>query len=313
MHSFLSTAKRAHDCCARQQFTRRLSGGHPATRGSAITPVILHYDRLIPPDGNEKSHPLVILHGLFGMKRNWLSLSKAFLRDLGRPIYTLVDLRNHGSSPHAEPMTYAAMAVDVLNFCRVHSLTKISLLGHSMGGKVAMTVALNPELPQDLLSHLIVADIAPSRGELSPEFNKYVGALQEIERRKITNRREAQHILSETEQDPTIRAFLLTNLKNTDIHHHGPLSFQIPLDIIGKSISELGSFPYEPGERVWNGPTLFVKGTKSKYINNHNIPIAKQFFPNMILERLEAGHWVNHICFRPNEFKQLVTNFIRTH
>ncbi|KAH9916177.1 alpha/beta-hydrolase [Fomitopsis serialis] len=273
----------------------------------SIAPVNLHYDKLVPKDGNATDRPLVILHGLFGMKRNWLSLSKAFLRDLDMPIYTL-DLRNHGTSPHARPMDYAAMAVDVLYFFRRHSLTNVSLLGHSMGGKVAMSVALSPECPPDL-KHLIVADISPAKGPLSPEFSGYIEALKKIESSKVTNRKEAQDILKPYEQDAMTRAFLLTNLKHQG-HEHLPLEFQIPLEIIGDSIPDIGSFPYEPGERTWEGSTLLIKGTKSKYINDRNIPVAKQFFPNMVLERLEAGHWVH--AEKPNEFKHLVTEFIRT-
>ncbi|GBE90134.1 Abhydrolase domain-containing protein [Sparassis crispa] len=267
-------------------------------------PVHLRYDKLAPEDGMESGCPLVILHGLFGTKRNWLSLSKAFMKDLHRSIYSL-DLRNHGSSPHAAPMTYAHMAEDVVQFCKEHSLSRVSLLGHSMGGKVAMTVALGSNTPPDLLEQLIVADIAPSKGDLSPTFRNYVKAMQIIEERKVTSRREAQDILSDYEQDPMIRAFLLTNL----IESHGVMKFRIPLDIIGPNISELGSFPYEPGERQWNGPTLFVKGNQSKYINKNNIPLAKEFFPRMVLKTLDAGHWVH--AEKPNEFKELVTDFIK--
>ncbi|EED85974.1 hypothetical protein POSPLDRAFT_44054 [Postia placenta Mad-698-R] len=277
---------------------RGIRARHLSSTGPII-PVPLQYDKLVPSNGNETDRPLVIMHGLFGMKRNWLSLSKAFLRDLNTPVYCL-DLRNHGTSPHARPMTYSAMAADVLHFCREHSLTNVSLLGHSMGGKVAMAFALSPDCPRDLLSHLIVADMAPSKGALSPEFNGYVEALRKIEDAKITSRKDAQHILTPYEQDPMTRAFLLTNLKPSDHHHpHKPLEFQIPLQIIGDSIPELGSFPYEPGERVWGGPTLFIKGTHSKYINNRNIPIAKQFFPHMVLEKLEAGHWGMSVFFAP--------------
>jgi hypothetical protein len=83
------------------------------------------------------------------------------------------------------------------------------------------------------------------------------------------------------------RAFLLTNLDATV----QPYKFQVPLDIIGSSIPDLGGFPYRPGERSWHGNTLFVKGAKSKYINKNNIPTAKEFFPRMSLETLDAGHW----------------------
>ncbi|KAI9454708.1 alpha/beta-hydrolase [Russula earlei] len=255
-------------------------------RTSAPHPVELDYDVLYPRDGSNKERPLVILHGLFGMRRNWLSLSKAFLRDLQRPIYTL-DLRNHGLSPHARPMHYEIMATDVLHFLRSHSLSNVSLLGHSMGGKVAMAVALSPELPTGALEHLIVADIAPSRAALSTEFQGYVDAMNKIERHKVNSRREAQEVLAPYEPDPVTRAFLLTNLDTTS----QPFKFRIPLDIIESSVPDLGGFPYQPGERSWPGNTLFVKGAKSKYINKNNIPITKEFFPNMSLETLDAGHW----------------------
>lgn len=83
------------------------------------------------------------------------------------------------------------------------------------------------------------------------------------------------------------RAFLLTNLDTTV----QPFKFQVPLDIIKSSIPDLGGFPYKLGERSWHGKTLFVKGAKSKYINKHNIPAAKEFFPDMSLETLDTGHW----------------------
>ncbi|KAI0032536.1 Alpha/Beta hydrolase protein, partial [Vararia minispora EC-137] len=230
--------------------------------------------------------PLVILHGLFGMKRNWLSLSKGFARDLKRPVYTL-DLRNHGESPHTGPMTYEAMAADVLHFCEKHSFSNISLIGHSMGGKVAMAVALSPVLPAGLLHDLTVVDIAPARADLSPEFQEYVEAMQKIEAEKVSTRARAQEILKSYEPDAMTRAFLLTNLDTTV----NPLKFRVPLDIIGPAIKELGWFPYAPGERVWDGRTLFIKGTKSKYINRHNISTARELFPSMRLEVLDTGHW----------------------
>ncbi|KAI0076192.1 alpha/beta-hydrolase [Panus rudis PR-1116 ss-1] len=272
---------------------------------STVIPVNLAYDQLVPATGNATKQPLVILHGLFGMKRNWLSLSKAFLKDLNRPIYTL-DLRNHGDSPHAEPMTYSAMAEDVLAFLQKHSLENVSLIGHSMGGKVAMAVALNPDLPKDILSKLIVVDMSPAKGPMSPEFQSYIEAMKKIEQSQVTSRQQAQKILMPYESDPSIRAFLLTNL-NTH-HAHAPLHFKIPVDIIGKAIPEIGSFPYEPGERTWEGKSLFIKGTRSAYLNHKNIPIAKKFFPNMRLEELDAGHWVH--AEKPNEFRKLVNDFI---
>ncbi|KAF8896675.1 alpha/beta-hydrolase [Infundibulicybe gibba] len=273
-----------------------------------ITPVDLDHTAFIPPNGNKQDGPLVILHGLFGSKRNWTSLAKAFLRDTDRPVYAL-DLRNQGTSPHVSPMTYQHMAADVLHFFRQHSLSNVSLLGHSMGGKVAMAVALSPSLASSpgLLSNLIVEDVTPKRASLSPEFKGYVEAMKKIEAKGVQTRKEANEILDAYEQDPSIRMFLLTNLIFSK-SPSTPAKFQIPLHILGDAIDEIGSFPYEPGQRTWDGRTLFVKGAKSAYINRHSLQVAQSLFPHMKLEELDTGHWVH--SEKPNEFKQLVLDFI---
>ncbi|EGN99307.1 hypothetical protein SERLA73DRAFT_182233, partial [Serpula lacrymans var. lacrymans S7.3] len=255
---------------------------------SSITPTKLAYDEHIPSDGNKNERPLVILHGFFGSKRNWSSLSKAFMKDSGRPVFSL-DLRNHGSSPHVRPMTYTHMAADVLSFCQSHSLSNITLLGHSMGGKVAMSLALDLDLPDDLLAHLIVSDIAPVRADLSAESRSHIEGMKKIEASNVSTRKAAGDILAEYENDPNVRAFLLTNV---DSHSKPPhLKFKVPLDILEEGIPDIGSFPYAPGERIWEGSTLFVKGKKSAFINKHNIPTIKEFFPLAFLDELDTGHW----------------------
>ncbi|KAJ8520757.1 hypothetical protein ONZ45_g2460 [Pleurotus djamor] len=229
-----------------------------------------------------------------GSKRNWKSLAKAFSRELHRPVYTL-DLRNHGSSPHVHGMTYSHMAADVLHFCQKHNLQDISLIGHSMGGKVSMTVALDPLLPPALLSNLIVVDIAPSIGSLSSEFMGYLKGMQAIEHQGIKSRKDADLFLHKWEKDPSVRAFLLTNFVSpTSQSPHA--KFQVPLNILASAIPELGLFPYQPGERIWPGRTMFIKGEKSKLRND---PLwtssfhPDHYFPNMILEKLDTGHWVH--------------------
>ncbi|KIM57421.1 hypothetical protein SCLCIDRAFT_28884 [Scleroderma citrinum Foug A] len=270
---------------------------------SGIPSVPLNYDKYIPPNGNETERPLVILHGFFGSKRNWQSLSKAFMRDLQRPVYA-VDLRNHGASPHARPMTYLHMAADVLDFLRRFSLSGVSLLGHSMGGKVAMTLALHPEAPVGTLTDLIVSDIAPVRAKASEDTIRHIEGMEQIEASGVTNRKDAARILEDYEMDPSIRAFLLTNVDmNTS-----SLRLKIPVDILKEDRPEIESFPWVPGERTFNGKSLFVKGGKSKYINRHNVPVIKDFFPGAIIEELDAGHWVH--AERPNEFRKLVVDFV---
>ncbi|KAG1845326.1 alpha beta-hydrolase [Suillus subalutaceus] len=271
---------------------------------TAVSPVELAHDEHIPADGNRSHRPLLILHGLFGSKRNWQSLSKAFMRDLSRPVYTL-DLRNHGSSPHVRPMTYSHMAADVLSFCQKHSLRDISLMGHSMGGKVAMALALHPELPSDLLADLIVSDIAPVRAKVSQDTVQHIRAMEIIQAGNISTRKEADEIMSEHEQDPSVRSFLLTNL---EINKATPVKFKIPVDILKDDRAEIESFPYASGERSWDGRTLIIKGKKSKYINRHNIPLIDQFFPQNQLKELDTGHWVH--AELPHEYRKLVVNFI---
>ncbi|KAF7294152.1 hypothetical protein HMN09_01143600 [Mycena chlorophos] len=270
---------------------------------SSIRPIELHFNSQIPGE-NKTDGAIVILHGLFGSARNWNAHSRSFARKLNRPVYAL-DLRNHGSSEHASPMSYTAMASDVIHFMKQHDLSNVSLIGHSMGGKVAMSVALEPSLPSNALEKLIVADIAPAKGQLSDDFKAYIRAMQKIAAAKVSSRKDALAILNEFEQDPDICAFLLTNLvPKAD----GASYFRIPVDLLGESIHELGSFPFEPEEVQWSGETLFVKGARSSYINRHNIPLAEKFFPNMKLETLETGHWVH--SERPLEFLKLVEDFI---
>ncbi|KAK7462741.1 hypothetical protein VKT23_007327 [Stygiomarasmius scandens] len=289
-------------------FSRGLSALSRSARSLSTSSVVdLDHSEQISSDGNRTQGALVILHGLFGSKQNWSSLSKAFSKDLNKPVYAL-DLRNHGRSPHALPMTYTQMAADVLHFIQKKELREISLLGHSMGGKVAMSLALNPSLPPSTLSNLIVADIAPSRGKLSDEFLTYIQAMKKIEDMKLKTRKEATEVLREYEKDASVVAFLLTNI----IIPSGPteyVHFRIPLDILGDAIPEIGSFPYAPGETKFEGNTLFIKGEKSNFINRHNIPAVEAFFPNMKMQTLDAGHWVHGE--RPNEFKKLVLDFIR--
>ncbi|KAF9453441.1 alpha/beta-hydrolase [Macrolepiota fuliginosa MF-IS2] len=270
--------------------------------------VVLDYQLHAPANASEDKGPVLILHGLFGSKRNWNTLAQGLSADLERPVYAL-DLRNHGTSPHASQMTYTDMAQDVLEFMHKHNIEQTTIIGHSMGGKVAMAVALSPYLDTraNLLKNLIVVDIAPVKAKMSPQFCDYIGAMQRIEQEKLKTRKEAADFLSAYEKDPSIRAFLLTNLVSaTSDQPH--VKFRVPVGIIGKSVADIGDFPYSPGERAWAGRTLFIKGSRSAYINRHGIPLLESFFPNYTLEALDAGHWVH--AERPNEFKKSVVEFV---
>ncbi|KAL0253786.1 hypothetical protein I308_101162 [Cryptococcus tetragattii IND107] len=278
-------------------------------------PVQLAYDVVEPsnPFPEAAGQSLVICHGLFGSKQNWRSLAKAFAAKLGMPVYTL-DLRNHGHSPHASPHTYSAMAADIHQFFVSHKLTSgVNLLGHSMGGKAVMALALNSDLNRPLRS-LISVDMSPARGKISPEFASYTDAMMDIEKAQVKTKHEADVILQKTEPTLSVRQFLLTNtrLSKSPFPH---LTFRIPLALLSAAIPNIGDFPYSPPPPVsakspqWNGPVLFIKGEQSKYLNKGNIPVASSFFPQMRLEVLDAGHWVH--AEKPIETVELVRSFIQ--
>ncbi|PAV16443.1 alpha beta-hydrolase [Pyrrhoderma noxium] len=282
----------------------RILGRCLSTRAS---PVDLAYDvHNGPINPQAEQGPLILAHGLFGSKRNWTSTCKAFARELKRPIISL-DLRNFGESPQSEEMDYRTMASDIIQFCNKHSLKNVSLLGHSMGGKVAMAVALDPDCPKDLLRHLIVADIAPVPGRLTSEFPRYMEAMLKIQNEgKVKSRKEAFDALYEYENDTLIRHFLLTNLASTP--EGEPVKFRTPLDIINRNFGNIGDFPYEPGKVSWDGPTLFIKGSKSRYIQDKHYDTMTSFFPHMEIRSLDAGHWVHYE--QASEFIKNITQFI---
>ncbi|GAA6021250.1 hypothetical protein JCM8202_001914, partial [Rhodotorula sphaerocarpa] len=221
------------------------------------SPVALSSEKHAAPAGSSgASHaPVLVLHGLFGSKQNWRSLAKGMAQRLGRDILT-VDLRNHGHSPHRRECSYEDMAVDVKAFIEEQEkLHECILVGHSMGGKVAMAVAL---VGCDPISKLAVVDISPAVGKISPEFQAYIHAMQEIQDARVHSRKEADQLLQKTEPDLGIRQFLLTNLDRAS--PSDPYHFRVPLPFLQNAIDEIGAFPYEPGERVFDRPSLFLKG-----------------------------------------------------
>ncbi|KAL7419664.1 hypothetical protein Q5752_005578 [Cryptotrichosporon argae] len=290
---------------------------------SSFKPVELAYDLTTPAEVRVEGQSLVICHGLFGSKQNWRSLAKMFAHRLGMPVYT-VDLRNHGHSPHAEPHTYEAMAADLGLFMRTRGLREgVNLLGHSMGGKAVMAYALDAELNGPLRT-LTSVDMSPARGKMSPEFEAYTDGMLEVERAQVATKAEADRILQKVEPELATRQFLLTNtMTKTSPSGAKHLTFRIPLPLLRNYVPQIGAFPFtppppdlpgsgsagSPTSPTWDGPTLFIKGAHSRYINRHNIPVAKAFFPNMRLETLDAGHWVH--AERPNETVDLVERFVR--
>ncbi|KAH8431898.1 putative alpha/beta hydrolase [Aspergillus melleus] len=257
------------------------------------------------PEKEEASRsPIVFLHGLFGSKQNNRSISRALARDLNRQIFTL-DLRNHGQSFHAKEHNYSVMAEDVTKFIHQQNLDQCVLIGHSMGAKTAMAVALNS--PQ-LVSALIPVDNAPVNAALKSDFGKYVEGMQHVEAEKVTKQSEADKILQGYEESLPIRQFLLTNLVRSE--EDKTMKFRVPLSVIGSSLDNMADFPYQEPDLVkYEGPTLFVRGTKSRYVSDKTIPAIKKFFPHAQITNVEAGHWL--ISENPEAFRQVVVKFLQ--
>ncbi|CEJ56658.1 Putative Alpha/beta fold family hydrolase [Penicillium brasilianum] len=247
--------------------------------------------------------PILFLHGLFGSKQNNRSISKALARDLKCRIYNL-DLRNHGQSFHAPEHNYSVMAEDVQEFIEQQKLDKCVLIGHSMGAKAAMTVALrSPER----VSGLIPVDNAPVNAALKSDFPKYVRGMQRVEEARVSKQSDANKILEEYEESLPIRQFLLTNLVRSE--EDNTLKFRVPLSTIGDSLDNMADFPFSEADgKQYKGPTLFVRGTKSRYVTDETIPAIKKFFPNAQIADVDAGHWL--ISENPEAFRQAVLKFL---
>lgn len=243
--------------------------------------------------------PLVILHGLFGSGRNWAGIAKK-LSENWRVL--AVDLRNHGASPWDTEMNYGVMAEDVLALVEAEQLEKPVLLGHSMGGKVAMVAAMTDPAA---LGAMIVADIAPvSYGH---SHDSFVTALRSIDLATVKRRVDADEILRESVPEAGLRGFLLHNLIFED---DGP-RWQVNIDAIDHNMDALTDFPGEVGAGSYSGPSMFVVGANSDYVTpDHHATIRRLFPEASILVMADAGHWLH--AEKPAEFLDLVSNFLTT-
>jgi esterase len=240
--------------------------------------------------------PLVILHGLLGSARNWTRIA----RQLALTHQVLVlDLRNHGASPWAEPMTYDRMALDVCGFLDRQELPAATLIGHSMGGKVAMRMALGHG---SRVLGLIAVDIAPVA--YRRDFHAYLAAMQGLDLTRVTRRAEADAALAESIDDAGVRGFLLQNLVSTE----DKLAWRVPLTVLADAMPELMGFPQSPGER-YDGPALFLTGGRSRYVRPEHHEVILRLFPQARFAVIEeAGHWVQ--AEAPERFLAVVHDFL---
>jgi len=254
--------------------------------------------REYPPANSDKRQTLVILHGLFGSSDNWLTQAR-LLSNQGYRIFT-VDLPNHGQSAHTQTFDYPSMVSDLAEFLREYNLQDAVLLGHSMGGKVAMNLAMaHPEA----LAKLIVVDIAPRYYDL--EHYTIVDGLNAIGIDNLASRNEADEKLSAYVAEGDVRQFLLKNLQRKA---EGGFTWKINLPLITQQLSNIGVDLQFPG--TFEKPTLFIRGRRSSYVRDQDWNRITELFPNAKLETMETGHWVQ--AEKPQEFVDIVLGWLNS-
>lgn len=243
-----------------------------------------------------QGRPMIILHGVFGSSDNWLTQAKLFSPHFR--VFT-IDQRNHGQSPHDEEFSYPVMVNDLLQFIDEHQLKDPIVIGHSMGGKVAMNFAVaHPEK----LEKLIVVDIAPKPYNL--EHYVIIEGLKAIPVQTITSRNEAEAALAAYVPERDVRQFLLKNLQRRP---EGGFTWKINLPVIDKNLNKIGCDLEFAGN--FEKPTLFIRGGKSKYVKDEDMTRIKEVFPQAELKTLDTGHWVQ--AEKPQEFVDTVTKWLR--
>ena len=242
-----------------------------------------------------RGEPLIILHGLLGSLDNWHSVS---LKLAERFQVWAVDQRNHGRSPHDAEMSYPILAEDIREFMQVQGLARACLLGHSMGGKTAMQLAL---LYPERVAKLIVADISPRAS--SPRHDRTLEGLSALDLAAFANRREMEAALAPWVPDLTTRRFLLKNVARADEGFH----WRIGLREIHRNYGRLGAAL--AGERQFAGPALFLRGEWSDHLQESDLPLILACFPQAHLRTSpHSGHLLH--TENPAAFLAAVQEFL---
>lgn len=246
-----------------------------------------------------EGQPMLIIHGFLGMSDNWKTLGAQFAK-LGYEVHML-DMRNHGRSFHSSNFSYQDMTTDVWEYCQAHHLKDIILLGHSMGGKIAMFFA--SQYP-DIVSQLIVVDIAPKH--YAPHHQDVMQALNAVTFYEGMSRKEVEDIISQYVTDAGTVQFLMKN-----VHRVTPtlLGYRFNLEVFNANEDAIGE--ELPSTATYSKNTLFIRGGNSDYILDSDFEAIKNHFPKAIIETIAgAGHWVH--ADKPNELLEKVSTFINS-
>jgi esterase len=242
--------------------------------------------------------PLVILHGFLGMSDNWKTLGVQFAAE-GYQVH-LLDLRNHGRSFHSDDFSYELMVQDVYDYCNANNLANIDIIGHSMGGKVAMLLATTYPY---LIHKLIVADIGPKY--YAPHHQDILAGLNAVDFTQKSSRNEVDALLTNHIPDFGTRQFLLKSLYWKE---PGQLAFRFNLSVFNQKIDQIGK-PL-PENAVFLESTLFIRGGNSNYILDQDRVAIQHHFPKATLETIpNVGHWLH--AENPVQFYQFCIDFLK--
>lgn len=243
---------------------------------------------------------ILFLHGLFGQGRNWITIARS-LADAHRT--TVVDLPHHGRSPWLDTFDYLQVADMVADLIKLHD--PAAVVGHSMGGKVAMVLALrHPRL----VSRLCVVDIAPVTYPRSQQFQSYIDAMRGLELGPDVTREAADSALATAVPDADVRSFLLQNLRRDAFGW----TWQMNLDVLGRDLGRISAWPSAQlgPTRPYGRPVLWIAGQQSSYVRTDDRPVMKAFFPHVRNVTVKgAGHWVH--ADRPEVLTALLRDFTK--
>lgn len=247
-----------------------------------------------------QGQPLIILHGLFGLSDNWVSFAKQ-IAELGFEV-SIPDQRNHGRSPHSYTFNYLALTDDLMEFIEEHNIEDPVLLGHSMGGKVAMRFALeNP----GIISKAIVVDISMRAYTSRNHHKKIIEAMRAVDFSKAKNIADVGKQLNETIPENRIRQFIMKNLYYLD--NRGSLGWRVNFEAICHNMDEM--FDRIRLDEKYENPSLFIRGGASDYVRDEDLEQIRSNFPASQIETIEgASHWVH--ADKPADFRKLVVDFL---
>ncbi|GAX21808.1 abhydrolase domain-containing protein 11 [Fistulifera solaris] len=278
-----------------------------AAFSTAVNTVDLHYsDFVLPEPDAADAPPVLLLHGLLGNRRNFATIGRSLAQQLEKPRrVTAVDLRNHGDTAAAQAvpeMTYTDMAADVLQFLDRHEIDRAVLVGHSMGGKVAQTVALTAP---ERVDGLVVLDIAPvPYTEEDAPWKAVVDILFLLDKIPVgSSKKEVDQFLLPTIPDSALRAFILTNWDAKESN------WKIPISSIVKQIEALASFDIDPSVHQYHGDVFLIHGGQSRFVRHAYMERIGEYFPNHLLTTIKgAGHWVH--AEAPQDTTALLKRFL---